>query len=47
MLFLHLQMIYLQNLVLMYLIFEFDPMEGIQWIGLRNYLRLFTDSDFW
>ena len=21
--------------------------EGIQWIGLRNYLRLFTDSDFW
>ena len=22
-------------------------LEGIQWIGLRNYLRLFTDSDFW
>ena len=21
--------------------------SGIQWIGLRNYLRLFTDSDFW
>lgn len=21
--------------------------EGIKWIGLRNYLRLFTDSDFW
>lgn len=20
---------------------------GIEWIGLRNYLRLFTDSDFW
>ena len=22
-------------------------LEGIQWIGLRNYLRLFTDTDFW
>ena len=21
-------------------------LEGVQWIGLRNYLRLFTDSDF-
>lgn len=21
--------------------------EGVKWVGLRNYLRLFTDSDFW
>ena len=21
--------------------------EGVQWIGWRNYLRLFTDADFW
>ena len=21
-------------------------LEGIEWVGLRNYLRLFTDADF-
>ncbi len=25
---------------------SFTP-KGIEWVGLRNYLRLFTDSDFW
>ena len=23
------------------------PLEGIAWVGSRNYLRLFTDRDFW
>jgi multiple sugar transport system permease protein len=25
---------------------SFTP-KGVEWIGFRNYLRLFTDSDFW
>lgn len=25
---------------------SFTP-KGVEWVGLRNYLRLFTDSDFW
>lgn len=34
---------------LLYLSFTADSftVEGIRWIGFRNYLRLFTDSDFW
>jgi multiple sugar transport system permease protein len=34
---------------LLYLSFTADSftVEGIRWIGLRNYLRLFTDTDFW
>jgi multiple sugar transport system permease protein len=36
-------------LYLLYLSFTTGSftVEGIQWIGLRNYLRLFTDADFW
>lgn len=32
-----------------YLSFTADSftVEGIRWIGLRNYLRLFSDADFW
>lgn len=34
---------------LLYLSFTTDSftVEGIRWIGLRNYLRLLTDADFW
>lgn len=34
---------------LLYLSFTFGSftVQGIQWIGWRNYLRLFTDADFW
>ena len=34
---------------LVYLSFTADSftVEGIRWIGWRNYLRLFTDADFW
>ncbi|VEP17176.1 Binding-protein-dependent transport systems inner membrane component [Hyella patelloides LEGE 07179] len=34
---------------LLYLSFTTDSftVEGIRWVGLRNYLRLFTDADFW
>ena len=34
---------------LLYLSFTVDSftVEGIRWIGLRNYLRLFSDADFW
>jgi multiple sugar transport system permease protein len=34
---------------LLYLSFTADSftVEGIRWIGLRNYLRLFSDADFW
>ena len=34
---------------LLYLSFTTDSftVSGIQWVGWRNYLRLFTDADFW
>ena len=34
---------------LLYLSFTTDSftVEGIRWVGFRNYLRLFADSDFW
>ena len=34
---------------LLYLSFTVDSftVEGIKWVGLRNYLRLFSDTDFW
>ena len=34
---------------LLYLSFTTDSftVEGIRWVGFRNYLRLFTDADFW